>query len=251
MCASEAATGALRTIKRYTKEEDDLIFETFWSSAQREETARRLNRPLRGITYRFYQLLRLRGMTPQEYLMQKDPETAAHLRVPRGRPRGTRRELKQESFVHKPVRMQSSDSDLLSELAKFPESVKRFEDRLSALEEEVAEIRKRNGINLRDLIAGLQAIDTESANRHELYNRISVLEEENDKLRSEVSEEKSNLIRERDELKKVYNDLEGVLHTFMNLSSVDKLRVLGDFSTQLVTTVDRFGNVVGMKTILK
>jgi hypothetical protein len=53
-----------------------------------------------------------------------------------------------------------------------------------------------------------------------------------------------------EELDDLYTQLEVTLHQFMNLSSIDKLKVLGDFTIKIETVVDRFGNIVRRRPIV-
>ncbi|MDI3280155.1 MAG: hypothetical protein QJR13_02130, partial [Bacillota bacterium] len=61
---SEGNSGVLR---RYTAEEDQLILEWWHDKKVRPQLAERLHRPLGGLAYRFYQILKARGIEPSEY----------------------------------------------------------------------------------------------------------------------------------------------------------------------------------------
>lgn len=314
---------ASQGIRHYTEDEDKLIFNTFWNIAERQNLARRLERPMRGITYRFYHILKSKGMTPEDYIAQKGVSKLAAdgtLMMPlprRGRPRKHFRwddaadirlwRLSRSSGDIKEIARQlgcpseeicrqrlsyleaknaaeiatlkltstpsassiaaepDTDSEDLSEssLDNFPEnhleSRRDMAERIKGLEERVWKLdavinttppQPQEGLDGNSFLAAFAQLVHSAQEADSLRAANSEIEADRRRLLETLETERAAMRREREEMSSVYADLEGVLHTFMNLSSIDKLRVLGDFSTRLEATVDRFGNVVNTRMTL-
>ncbi|MGE5576788.1 MAG: hypothetical protein ACM3TT_06270 [Syntrophothermus sp.] len=306
-------------LRRYSEEEDNLILEMWYDKRLRPELSQRLQRPLGGLAYRFYQILKERGMDPSQYRREMKSQKAGH----RGRPskfspkverpkiegpsfwnarldinlwkwrrsgedweaiaakipgatptscqeryellvsRNQGQGLAEERMVisgvqediagsgatakglEAPQRLSArSDQDILTALKYFPDRAAELENRMQQLETELKTLREQNGIRLSDLIASLMRVDDLLNQRDRLAGEMEGLRRENERLKAQLTEELRKIETERQELQQVYHDLDTMLSDFMRLSSVDKLRVLGDFAGRLEITVDKFGNVV-------
>ena len=208
------------TLRRYTEEEDNLILHYWHDKNRRPELAEKLERPLGGLAYRFYQLLKERDLAPKEYrrLMRQGKVGEVLTTTP-------------TSVAEPPLKKRSSEPDDLLEALKY------FPNRAQALEEELAQIKQ----DLAQLKQERQTTGPQFFN--EENQRLQAMVEE---LQGQLDSERQRLEKERQELREVYDDLEAVFSEFMRLSSVDKIRVLGDFASRLEVTVDKFGNVVNL-----
>ncbi|MDI3281196.1 MAG: hypothetical protein QJR13_07505, partial [Bacillota bacterium] len=141
-------------------------------------------------------------------------------------------------------RREKPEEDILDVLKDFPEQARKLEERLRVVEDDLKTLKERHRIQLEDLVAGLTKLSQVVAERDRLHQQLEDTRRELEQLREERAKEHQQLEAERQELRAVYDDLNTVLGEFMQLSSMDKLRVLGDFAARLEVTVDRFGNVV-------
>lgn len=313
-------------LRRYSEEEDDLILEMWHDKRLRPELSQKLNRPLGGLAYRFYQILKERGMDPSQYRREmraqklgrsgrppkpspkvegasltsfwnarldinlwkwrrsgEDWQTIAG-KIPGATPASceerynflSRRNRNQsyagsesgasegsgaaadlagaaeaidverlsEEHGIRPKTSAKTDQDILTALKYFPDRAAELEARMQHLEGELKSVREQNGIRLGDLISSLARVDEVLSQRDRLADEVEALHRQNEELEAQLAEELRKIEVERQELQQVYNDLDTMLSDFMRLSSVDKLRVLGDFAGRLEVTVDKFGNVV-------
>lgn len=313
-------------LRRYSEEEDDLILEMWYDKRLRPGLSQKLNRPLGGLAYRFYQILKERGMDPSQYRREmraqklgrrgrppklspkvegasltsfwnarldinlwkwrrsgEDWETIAG-KIPCATPAsceerynflshrnrnqryaGSGSEVSEGSGAAantagaadaidverlpkepgiRPKTSTKTDQDILTALKYFPDRAAELETRMQHLEGELKSVRERNGIQLGDLISSLAHVDEVLSQRDRLAGEVEALHRQNEELEGQLAEELRKIEVERQELQQVYNDLDTMLSDFMRLSSVDKLRVLGDFAGRLEVTVDKFGNVV-------
>ncbi len=211
------------TLRRYTEEEDNLILQYWHDKNRRPELAEKLDRPLGGLAYRFYQLLRDRDLAPKEYRkLMRQGKVGEVLTTP-------------NLVAEPPLKKRSSEPDDLLEALKY------FPNRAQALEEELAQIKQ----DLAQLKQERQTTGPQFFNEKNQRLQAQVQE-----LQAQLDSERQRLEEERQELREVYDDLEAVFSEFMRLSSVDKIRVLGDFASKLEVTVDKFGNVVNLRRSL-
>ncbi|MBE3575339.1 MAG: hypothetical protein IMW99_07840 [Firmicutes bacterium] len=276
----KGSTGGTR-LRRYTPEEDAQILAAWHDPAKRGELARRLGRPVAGLAYRFYQILRERNMDPSQYRREMRARFGWHRRLRRapaaapetreatgqvqvglstpaaapatptsgsmeialpgvaadhGLPAGSRRSFQQD--------------ELFDALREFPRRADALERQIVALTERVRSLEEGKGLTWQSLITSLTELQNQTQERQQMATALEELRLENRRLSEKLEEERRRMAAERDEMARVYQDLEAVLHEFMHLSSVDKLRVLGDFATKLEVTVDRFGSVVRTRRVV-
>lgn len=219
------------TLRRYTEEEDNLILQNWFDKNQREALAEKLDRPLGGLAYRFYQLLKERNLDPKEY-----------------------RRLAKQGQLKKILASEASQKeedglqdDLLEALKYFPDRARKLERELELIKAELAGLREERAIGLPEFLGNFKKMDELRQENLRLKDRLTQLEAEKEALLEQVKVEQKSLEEERKELRQVYDDLEAIFSEFMRLSSVDKIRVLGDFASRLEVTVDKFGNVVKLK----
>jgi len=224
------------TLRRYTEEEDNLILQSWYDKNQREALAQKLDRPLGGLAYRFYQLLKERNLDPKEYRRLAKQGRLQNILASEPSP--------QEET---PGVQAAPQDDLLEALKYFPDQARKLERELELIKAELAQIREERVGGLPEFLNSFKKIDELRQENLRLKDRLAELEAERETLLAQVKSKEQALEEERKELRQVYDDLEAIFSEFMRLSSVDKIRVLGDFAARLEVTVDKFGNVVKLR----
>ncbi|MBO8126630.1 MAG: hypothetical protein H0Z38_05255 [Firmicutes bacterium] len=231
------------SLRRYTPEEDNLILNTWYNKEGRRDLAKKLDRPLGGLAYRFYQLLKERNIQPKEY-------------------RRLAKQGRLEEVLNKPVSSQqeagrcseetdsAENEDLLEALKYFPARARKIELELELIKKQVNQLREEKYTGLPEFLQSFKKYDELKQENIRLKDHVEHLTREKEVLQAELASERQRLEAERKELREVYDDLEAIFSEFMRLSSVDKIRVLGDFASRLEVTVDKFGNVVKLKRSL-
>ncbi len=128
--------------------------------------------------------------------------------------------------------------DPMQELLTLPARVERIEKRLSGM------------LDLKGFIDRLIDINRQLDREQQLLEELAQKEREIQRMREEIQKKIQRITAREEELDDLYNQLETTLHQFMNLSSIDKLKVLGDFTIKIETVIDRFGNVIRRRPIV-
>ncbi|MGE5587051.1 MAG: hypothetical protein ACM3ZO_02375 [Clostridia bacterium] len=128
--------------------------------------------------------------------------------------------------------------DPMEELLTLPARVERIEKRLSGM------------LDLKGFIDRLIDINRQLDREQQLLEELARKEREIQRMREELQKKIQRINAREEELSDLYSQLETTLHQFMNLSSIDKLKVLGDFTVKVETVIDRFGNVIRRRPVV-
>ncbi|MGE5592831.1 MAG: hypothetical protein ACM3X3_03995 [Betaproteobacteria bacterium] len=128
--------------------------------------------------------------------------------------------------------------DPMEELLTLPGRVERIEKRLSGM------------LDLKGFIDRLIDINRQLDREQQLLEELAQKERELQRMREEMQKKVQRINEREEELNDLYSQLEMTLHQFMNLSSIDKLKVLGDFTVKVETVIDRFGNVIRRRPVV-
>ncbi|MEW6104806.1 MAG: hypothetical protein AB1563_00340 [Bacillota bacterium] len=128
--------------------------------------------------------------------------------------------------------------DPMEELLTLPARVERIEKRLSGM------------LDLKGFIDRLIDINRQLDREQQLLEELAQKEREIQRMREEMQKKVQRINAREEELSDLYSQLETTLHQFMNLSSIDKLKVLGDFTVKVETVIDRFGNVIRRRPVV-
>ncbi|HHY31519.1 MAG TPA: hypothetical protein GX515_00645 [Firmicutes bacterium] len=128
--------------------------------------------------------------------------------------------------------------DPMEELLTLPGRVERIEKRLSGM------------LDLKGFIDRLIDINRQLDREQQLLEELAQKEREIQRMKEEMQKKIQRINEREEELNDLYSQLEMTLHQFMNLSSIDKLKVLGDFTVKVETVIDRFGNVIRRRPVV-
>ena len=128
--------------------------------------------------------------------------------------------------------------DPMEEILTLPARVERIEKRLYGM------------LDLKGFVDRLIDIQRQLEREQQLLEELAQKEREMERMQSDVQKKMERMKAREEELDDLYRQLEVTLHQFMNLSSIDKLKVLGDFTIKIETVVDRFGNIVRRRPIV-
>ena len=128
--------------------------------------------------------------------------------------------------------------DPMEEILTLPARVERMEKRLYGM------------LDLKGFVDRLIDIQRQLEREQQLLEELAQKEREIERMQSDMQKKIERMKAREEELDDLYTQLEVTLHQFMNLSSIDKLKVLGDFTIKIETVVDRFGNIVRRRPIV-
>ncbi|MCR4402545.1 MAG: hypothetical protein NUW12_07140 [Firmicutes bacterium] len=128
--------------------------------------------------------------------------------------------------------------DPMEELLTLPGRVERIEKRLSGM------------LDLKGFVDRLIDINRQLDREQQLLEELARKEREIQRMREELQKKIQRINAREEELSDLYSQLETTLHQFMNLSSIDKLKVLGDFTVKVETVIDKFGNVIRRRPVV-
>ncbi|MGE5573084.1 MAG: hypothetical protein ACM3ZU_08715 [Bacteroidota bacterium] len=131
-----------------------------------------------------------------------------------------------------------ASQDPMEQLLTLPARVERIERRLSGM------------LDLKGFIDRLIDINKQLDREQQLLEELTQKEREIQRMRDEMQKKTQRMNAREEELDDLYSQLETTLHQFMNLSSIDKLKVLGDFTIKVETVIDRFGNVIRRRPVV-
>ncbi|NPV79306.1 MAG: hypothetical protein HPY52_03375 [Firmicutes bacterium] len=216
---------------RFTDNEDNMILKAREvERGGRKETLKKIAQTLgmrqSSVERRYYFLLRREKVTHQKSArgsMDRSPTLNKS-------PNGGAQVAQQPSFF-------KSDEEFLQTLITLPA-------RVAALEE-----RTRNMLDLKGFIEHLVEVDRQFEREQQLLDELAAKDEEIHRLKEDMQARIERLNRREEELNEIYQLLEITFQQFMNLSSLDKLRVLGDFTVKIETVIDKFGNIIRRRPI--
>lgn len=128
--------------------------------------------------------------------------------------------------------------DPMEEILTLPARVERMEKRLYGM------------LDLKGFVDRLIDIQRQLEREQQLLEELAQKEREIERMRNDMQKKVERMKDREEELDDLYRQLEVTLHQFMNLSSIDKLKVLGDFTIKIETVIDRFGNVIRRRPIV-
>jgi myosin heavy subunit len=128
--------------------------------------------------------------------------------------------------------------DPMEELLTLPARVERLEKRMYGM------------LDLKGFVDRLIDIQHQLEREQELLEELARKEREIERIQADMQKKMERMKAREEELDDLYKQLEVTLHQFMNLSSIDKLKVLGDFTIKIETVVDKFGNIIRRRPIV-
>ena len=128
--------------------------------------------------------------------------------------------------------------DPMEEILTLPARVERMEKRLYGM------------LDLKGFVDRLIDIQKQLEREQQLLEELAQKEREIERMRNDMQKKVERMKAREEELDDLYRQLEVTLHQFMNLSSIDKLKVLGDFTIKIETVIDRFGNIIRRRPIV-
>lgn len=139
-----------------------------------------------------------------------------------------------------------------SQASRFFDKSDDFLKDLLSLPERVAAIEKRmyGMLDLKGFVEHLVELDRRFDREQELLEELAKKDREIQRMKEEMAAKIEKLNRREEELSEVHQLLEMTLQQFMNLSSFDKLRVLGDFTLKVETVMDKFGNIIRRRPVV-
>jgi hypothetical protein len=209
----------------FTEYEDELLMKVLERRpGERKQEIERLASlfqvPYLTLRHRFYTVIKRRA------------ETEAHDMGRDGVPKGS---MLPEAV---PDTKHSLLQDPMAEILTLPARVERVEKRLYGM------------LDLKGFVDRLIDIQRQLEREQQLLEELAQKEREIERMQSDMQKKTERMKAREEELDDLYRQLEVTLHQFMNLSSIDKLKVLGDFTIKIETVVDRFGNIVRRRPIV-
>ena len=128
--------------------------------------------------------------------------------------------------------------DPMEEILTLPARVERLEKRMYGM------------LDLKGFVDRLIDIQHQLEREQELLEELARKEREIERIQADMQKKMERMKAREEELDDLYKQLEVTLHQFMNLSSIDKLKVLGDFTIKIETVVDKFGNIIRRRPIV-
>lgn len=233
--ATEASPGARLRRKRhiFTEYEDKLLMKVLEKRpGERKQELERLSNlfavPYLTLRHRFYTVIK-RKASGLIKIPTEEVEQTMETAVPAPTPAGV---YALEEEQARPPR------DPMEELLTLPARVERIEKRLYGM------------LDLKGFIDRLIDINRQLDREQELLEELARKEREIERMREEMQKRLQRINAREEDLDDLYEQLETTLHQFMNLSSIDKLKVLGDFTIKIETVIDRFGNVIRRRPVV-
>jgi hypothetical protein len=225
----------------FTEYEDELLMKVLERRpGERKQEIERLANlfqvPYLTLRHRFYTVIKRRA--------EVQAHDVAKERVPRtvektlSKPDDTRVPTGSMLSETIPDTKSSLQQDPMEEILTLPARVEHMEKRLYGM------------LDLRGFVDRLIDIQRQLEREQQLLEELAQKEREIERMRSDMQKKTERMKAREEELDDLYRQLEVTLHQFMNLSSIDKLKVLGDFTIKIETVVDRFGNIVRRRPIV-
>lgn len=215
----------------FTEYEDELLMKVLdRRPGERKKEIERLANlfqvPYLTLRHRFYTVIKRRAEAQAQDAAKVSVESR-DTRVPAG-------SMLAETI---PGTKPSPGQDPMDELLTLPARVERMEKRLYGM------------LDLKGFVDRLIDIQRQLEREQQLLEELAQKEREMERMQSDMQKKTERMKAREEELDDLYRQLEVTLHQFMNLSSIDKLKVLGDFTIKIETVVDKFGNIVRRRPI--
>lgn len=225
----------------FTEYEDQLLMKVLERKpGERKKEIERLANlfqvPYLTLRHRFYTVIKRRA--------EAQAQDTATERVHKSIEKVTR-ESRDSRIPHESMRAETTTDakssvrlDPMEEILSLPARVERMEKRLYGM------------LDLKGFVDRLIDIQRQLEREQQLLEELAQKEREIQRMRNEIEKKVERMKAREEEMDDLYRQLEVTLHQFMNLSSIDKLKVLGDFTIKIETVVDRFGNIVRRRPIV-
>jgi len=208
--------------KRYLPQEDQMLLAGWWNPFERERISKALGRSPRACSFRYYRLLKKKGITPTKY---------KHEMIKKEKPLFSVRAVEDPE---KRIEM-VYDTDL--------ESLQKEIDALK----ETLQNRDKQFVSWLENIAHMFSANKSELNMQEILQENQDLKRRIEELEKESQSLKEKLIQEKEHYSKVYNELDFWLGQFLKLSSLEKVTSLQDFIPRLKTVVDKWGTIIAVE----
>lgn len=213
-----------RKLRRFSREEDSQILEASRRARGERRSflrdlAERFGRPFCSVEKRYY------------YLMARGKSVVK----PGARARGSGSPI---SNVANSLGPSSGDEELTAEWLTLPERVMNLERRVAGM------------VDLKGLADRLAETYDSFQREQALLAELAEREREIARLKGEFSRDMERIRQREEELDEIHNTLENTLSEWMELSTIDKIKVLGDFALKIETVVDKFGNVIRRRPVV-
>ena len=137
---------------------------------------------------------------------------------------------------------QSEDSeDFLDVLRRFPQQAEALTHRMDGIENDMQYIKGSLQFSLEHLAQGLQNVVNYLVGQEQDFTAFEKIRQENQALRSQLTELRQRMENEKKELRKVYNELEFWLGEFLEMRKIEKVANLGELIPKLKYSYDKFG----------
>lgn len=225
----------------FTEYEDELLMKVLERRpGERKQEIQRLAElfqvPYLTLRHRFYTVIKRRAEA-EGYVTATE---RVHKRIEKAAIKSCDTRISTESVLPEiiPDTKSSLGQDPMEEILTLPARVERMEKRLYGM------------LDLQGFVDRLIDIQRQLEREQQLLEELAQKEREIERMQSDMQKRTERMKAREEELDDLYRQLEVTLHQFMNLSSIDKLKVLGDFTIKIETVVDRFGNIVRRRPIV-
>ncbi|MDD2630234.1 MAG: hypothetical protein PHV61_08780 [Limnochordia bacterium] len=156
--------------------------------------------------------------------------------------------LKQHGMVSTTMgKSEQSSDDLLEALQEFPSRSFELDQRIKVLEAEMASLNSTVKQLLGEFTRGLANVCNLFHNRAQVLNEFDKLKEENQLLREKLMVLEARNNDEKQELRRVYSEIDFWLGEFMQLRKPEKVASLGEIMPRLKSSYERFGALLDMQ----
>ncbi|HHV43615.1 MAG TPA: hypothetical protein GXX57_02955 [Firmicutes bacterium] len=145
------------------------------------------------------------------------------------------------------VQEEYSSEDLITALKEFPSRAFALDQRIKVLEAEMATLQGSVTELLGEFTRGLTNVCNLFQNRGRVLNELERLKEENQRLREKVMALEAKHNEEKQELRRVYSEIDFWLGEFMQLRKPEKVASLGEIMPRLKASYERFGALLDMQ----
>jgi exonuclease VII large subunit len=223
----------------FTEYEDGLLLKVLERRpGERKQEIERLANlfqvPYLTLRHRFYTVIKRRAEA-QDVAKERTPQPVEKVTI---KPDDTRVPTRRTLSDTIPDTKSGLQQDPMEEILTLPARVERMEKRLYGM------------LDLKGFVDRLIDIQRQLEREQQLLEELAQKEREIERMQSDMQKKTERMKAREEELDDLYTQLEVTLHQFMNLSSIDKLKVLGDFTIKIETVVDRFGNIVRRRPIV-
>ena len=126
-------------------------------------------------------------------------------------------------------------------LRRFPQQAEALTHRMDGIENDMQYIKGSLQFSLEHLAQGLQNVVNYLVGQEQDFTAFEKIRQENQALRSQLTELRQRMENEKKELRKVYNELEFWLGEFLEMRKIEKVANLGELIPKLKYSYDKFG----------